>query len=262
MNLKIYQVDAFTDQVFGGNPAAVCPLETWLDEPAMQKIAMENNLSETAYFVKNGNEFDIRWFTPTAEIDLCGHATLASAFVIYEFLNYDKEKVVFNYGGGQLTVKKNGDLLEMDFPSSMPVEVAEPQGLSEAIGAKPKRILKARDYVLVYEDEETIKNMRPDFKALTKIDASTFSAFVVTAPGKNSDFVSRVFAPKIGIDEDPVTGSTHTELIPYWANTLSKTKMEALQLSKRGGRIKCELLGDRVAISGRAVTYLVGEVFF
>src|SRR5690606_14005627 len=168
MNLKIYQADAFTDKAFGGNPAAVCPLDQWLDESTMQKIAMENNLSETAFFVRNGNAFDIRWFTPTAEIDLCGHATLASAHIIYEFLHFNEDTVVFNYGGGQLRVSKKKDLLEMDFPSNPPVMVQEPVGLGEAMGIKPDKVLKARDYVLVYPDEEIIKSIQPDMKGLLK----------------------------------------------------------------------------------------------
>lgn len=257
MKIKFYQIDAFTDQVFSGNPAAVCPLDEWIDEDTMQNIAMENNLSDTAFFVKKGSEFEIRWFTPESEIDLCGHATLASAYVIFNNLSYDKDEINFKYGGGKLTVSRNNGMLEMRFPANPPVPVDTPSGLIEAIRLRPVEILKARDYILVYSNEEEIKKIQPDFRKLKTFDVT---GFVVTAPGKEVDFVSRVFSPKMGIDEDPVTGSTHTEIIPYWAGKLNKRNMTALQLSRRGGKLLCKYEDDSVRISGNAIPFLVGEI--
>lgn len=259
MKLDIYQVDAFTDKVFGGNPAAICPLEKWIDAELMQKIALENNLSETAFFVKKDDVYEIRWFTPTFEIDLCGHATLASAFVIFECLKAEKSLVKFHSPkSGALEVERNGDVLTLDFPSR-PVEACDaPDGLIEAIGKQPKEILKARDYFLVYETEQEILDIAPSFSKLLDIDAH---GFVVTAKGNSSDFVSRFFAPEVGVFEDPVTGSSHCNLIPYWAEKLGKTKLSAKQVSARGGELFCELQGDRVKIGGNAVLYLKGEIY-
>lgn len=258
MKLTIYQVDAFTKEVFKGNPAAICPLEEWLDAELMQKIALENNLSETAFFVKKDDFYEIRWFTPTYEIDLCGHATLASAYVIFEVLKLEEEVINFySHKSGKLSVEKQGDVLILDFPSR-PVQKCEiPEGLIEAIGKAPKEIFKARDYFLVYENEQEILEIDPDFTALLKIDAH---GFIVTAKGDSSDFVSRFFAPEVGVFEDPVTGSAHCNLIPFWAERLGKNELFARQISARGGELFCELHGDRVKIGGNAVLYLRGEI--
>lgn len=259
MNLTIYQVDAFTKEVFKGNPAAICPLENWLETELMQKIALENNLSETAFFVKKDDVYEIRWFTPTYEIDLCGHATLASAFVIFEILKLETDKIKFHsHKSGELLVEKNGDRLTLDFPSRPVSPVEIPEGLIEAIGKEPKEVLKARDYFLVYETEQDVLDIKPDFTKLLKIDAH---GFIVTAKGDNSDFVSRFFAPEVGVFEDPVTGSAHCNLIPFWAERLGKNEMFARQISARGGELFCELKGNRVKIGGNAVLYLKGEIY-
>ncbi len=259
MKLNIYQVDAFTKEVFKGNPAAICPLDEWLDAELMQKIALENNLSETAFFVKRDDVYEIRWFTPTFEIDLCGHATLASAFVIFEILKLETELVKFHsHKSGELTVEKQSDLLILDFPSR-PVEQCDaPNGLIEAIGREPKEILKARDYFLVYETEQEVAGIKPNFTKLLDIDAH---GFIITAKGETADFVSRFFAPEVGVFEDPVTGSAHCNLIPYWAEKLGKTELLARQISARGGEIFCELNGKRVKIGGHGVLYLKGEIY-
>ena len=259
MKLEIYQVDAFTKKIFGGNPAAICPLDEWLDTELMQKIALENNLSETAFFVKKDDVYEIRWFTPTYEIDLCGHATLASAFVIFECLKAEESLVKFHsHKSGDLAVEKNGDVLTLDFPSRPVAKCDAPEGLIEAIGKQPKEILKARDYFLVYENEQEILDIAPNFSKLLEIDAH---GFIVTAKGDSSDFVSRFFAPEVGVFEDPVTGSSHCNLIPFWAEKLGKTEMFARQISARGGGLFCELRGDRVKIGGNAVLYLKGEIY-
>ncbi len=259
MKLPIFQVDAFTKEVFRGNPAAVCPLENWLEAELMQRIALENNLSETAFFVKKDDSYEIRWFTPTFEIDLCGHATLASAFVIFECLKLETEIINFHSPkSGKLSVEKNGDLLVLDFPSRPPVACEEPLGLIEAIGKQPKEILKSRDYFLVYENEQEVLDINPNFAEILKIPTH---AVIVTAKGETCDFVSRFFAPEVGVFEDPVTGSAHCNLIPYWAEKLGKTELLARQISARGGELFCELQGDRVKIGGNAVLYLKGEIF-
>lgn len=255
--MNIYQVDAFTDHVFGGNPAAVCPLEKWLSDDMMQQIAMENNLSETAFFVKEGRQFHIRWFTPEMEIDLCGHATLASAHVIFNYLNYAGTTVEFKYGGGFLSVTQEGDLLTMDFPSVSSKETEVTEQMISAVGKKPKKAMKARDLLLLYENEQEIQEIDPDFVALAQID---HLGVIATAPGKNVDFVSRFFAPRAGINEDPVTGSAHCMLIPFWAEILGKETMWAKQLSARVGELYCRNNHDRVLISGKAVTYMIGEL--
>lgn len=259
MNLTIYQVDAFTKEVFKGNPAAICPLENWIDAELMQRIALENNLSETAFFVKNEDVYEIRWFTPTFEIDLCGHATLAAAFVIFEILKAESEIVKFHsHKSGELSVEKKGDRLILDFPSRPVSKTEIPDGLIEAIGKNPKEVFKARDYFLVYENEQEISEIEPDFTQLLKIDAH---GFIVTAKGDSADFVSRFFAPEVGVFEDPVTGSAHCNLIPFWAERLGKTELFARQISARGGELFCELQGDRVKIGGNAVLYLKGEIY-
>lgn len=259
MTIPIYQADAFTDKLFGGNPAAICPLTEWLPDDTMQQIAKENNLAETAFFVKNDNGYLLRWFTPEYEIDLCGHATLASAHILFTELAYGSDVINFDtIKAGTLTVKRDGDKYTMDFPCRQPIPIETPNGLVEALGgAEPTAILRSRDYFVVYDTEEEIIELSPDFFALSKMDTV---GIIVTAPGKNSDFVSRFFAPGAGIPEDPVTGSAHCNLIPYWAKIFGKDKLHAYQLSARKGELWCELKGDRVLMSGKAVTYLRGEI--
>lgn len=257
MKLPIYQVDAFTSKLFSGNPAAVCPLEYWLEEKVMQSIAAENNLAETAFFVKKENYFELRWFTPEAEVDLCGHATLASAFVIFNILKGEKEKIIFQTKSGKLEVTKKNDLLVMNFPSRKPVATEIPEGLVAAIGNAPKEVLQSRDLLLLYNSEDEILSLQPNFNLLNKIDCF---GYIATAKGKEVDFVSRFFAPKEGINEDPVTGSSHSTLIPFWAERLGKNELLARQISKRGGELFCKLLGDRVEIAGNAVLYLTGVI--
>jgi len=259
MQLPIYQVDAFADRVFRGNPAAVCPLETWLPDATMQAIAAENNLSETAFFVREGSDYALRWFTPAVEVDLCGHATLASGYVVMRFLEPQRESVSFRTAkAGKLTVTRRADMLVMDFPTRPAVPAAAPPGLFAALGGTPREVLRARDHLVVYGSAAEIAALAPDLAALAKVDCW---AVIVTAPGDNGvDFVSRFFAPAQGILEDPVTGSAHCTLVPYWANRLGKTEFEARQLSRRGGALSCALDGDRVSIAGKAVLYLEGRI--
>jgi PhzF family phenazine biosynthesis protein len=259
MKLSIYQIDAFTDKVFGGNPAAVVPLEKWLEKEVMQAIAAENNLSETAFFIPVGDEFEIKWFTPEIEVDLCGHATLASAYVLYEHLKYNKDEILFHSQSGILKVRKKNDLFELDFPNRKPLPVPAPPALIEGLGKRPIEVLKSRDYFAVYENEDDINSLKPDFNILSTLDAL---GIIVTSKGKTVDFVSRFFVPAAGINEDPVTGSAHSTLIPYWAEKLGKNVLHAYQLSKRKGELFCELIGDRVWIAGKAVTYMIGELRF
>lgn len=258
-SLTIYQVDAFTSKLFGGNPAAVCPLEEWLPDEKMQQLAGENNLSETAFFVKEGDGFHLRWFTPEFEIDLCGHATLASAFVLFNHLNYDAEVIKFNSKSGILKVSKKGDLIELNFPSRMPQPCEAPEALLKGVNFPPAKVLKSRDYFLVYDDETLIKQIVPDFAFLNQLDAAV--GVIVTAASREVDFVSRFFVPNSVISEDPVTGSAHCNLIPYWAKELNKTTLTAKQLSAREGQLFCEDKGDRVAIAGNAVLYSKGEYY-
>ena len=258
MKIPIFQVDAFTDKIFSGNPAAVCPLKSWLPDETMQRIAMENNLSETAFFVRQGNVYEIRWFTPAIEVDLCGHATLASAHVLFNHLNYDEEIIFLESRSGDLRVKKDDDLLVLDFPSGFYESISIPSKLTQALGREPVDAGKALDYLIaVYDDEDFIADLKPDFQLLKQLPCH---AIIVTAKGKKLDFVSRMFAPAIGIDEDPVTGSAHTILTPYWSHNLGKVRMKARQISARGGDLICKISGDRVEIGGRAVTYLTGEI--
>ena len=259
MRLPMYQVDAFTDSLFGGNPAAVCPLPAWLPDATMQAIAAENNLAETAFFVRDGNEYVLRWFTPTVEVDLCGHATLASGHVVFSFLEPQRETVGFRtLKAGTLTVSRRGDILVMDFPA-LPAEPRDPPaGLLAALGGRPREILGARDYLVVYDTAAEVAALKPDLAALGKVDC--FAA-IVTAPGEDGiDFVSRFFAPAQGVPEDPVTGSAHCTLVPYWAKRLGKIEFEARQVSRRGGALHCVLDGERVRIGGAAVTYLQGQI--
>lgn len=255
--MKIYQVDAFTDQVFGGNPAAVCPLEYWLSDEKMQQIAMENNLSETAFFVQENDFVHIRWFTPEMEIDLCGHATLAAAHVIFNHMEYKNDEIKFRYGGGILNVKENLDMLCMDFPAVISKKAETTHQIVLSLGKPPLEVFKARDLMVVFETENDILELEPDFIKMVNIE---HLGVIATAPGDNVDFVSRFFAPRAGINEDPVTGSAHCMLIPFWAGRLGKKKLEALQLSKRRGKLYCEYKGDRVEIAGRAITFLAGEI--
>lgn len=260
MTIPIYQADAFTDQLFGGNPAAICPLDEWLSDEVMQKIAVENNLAETAFFVKTKEGYKLRWFTPEYEIDLCGHATLASAHILFTELGYQDDTIHFEtVKSGTLTVKRDGDRYIMDFPSRPPIPIEEPNGLVEALGGiPPKAILRSRDFFVVYESELDVREMSPDFFALSKLDTV---GIIVTAPGDNVDFVSRFFAPGAGIPEDPVTGSAHCNLIPYWAKQLGKDQLHAYQISARKGELWCTLQDERVLMSGKAVTYLKGEIY-
>jgi predicted PhzF superfamily epimerase YddE/YHI9 len=260
MRLSIYQVDAFTEKLFGGNPAAICPLPQWLPDATMQAIAAENNLAETAFFVREGADYVLRWFTPTVEVDLCGHATLASAHVIFSALEPGRDRVGFRtLKAGTLTVEKRGDLLVMDFPARPAERVAPPPGLVAALGGQPREVWKARDHMVVYETAAEVVALKPDFVALGKIEDCW--AAMATAPGENGvDFVARFFGPRQGIDEDPATGSSHCTLVPYWANRLGKTELQARQLSRRVGAFSCALAGDRVHIAGRAVLYLEGQI--
>jgi PhzF family phenazine biosynthesis protein len=257
MKIPLFQIDAFTDTLFRGNPAAVCPLESWLDEAMLQAVAAENNLSETAFFVKQSDFYELRWFTPKTEVDLCGHATLASAYVIFNFLNPAKKDVHFQTKSGPLTVEQEGDLLAMEFPARPGLPCAASEGLIEALGVLPQECLLARDYLVVVESEGSVKSIAPDMEKVARLDCL---GVIVSAAGTRSDFVSRFFAPKVGVPEDPVTGSAHCTLIPYWADKLGKKKLHALQLSERGGELFCEHLGERVKIAGRAVTYSEGVI--
>jgi PhzF family phenazine biosynthesis protein len=260
VKVPFFQVDAFSKEKFGGNPAAVCLLESWLDAKTLQSIAAENNLSETAFLVPiSEGQYHLRWFTPAVEIDLCGHATLASAFVIFSFINSSLSSVVFKTASGLLSVSRSGELLSMDFPARKPEPTEKTPLISQALGAEPLDVLRARDLLVVFNDEATVRGMNPDFDKLTQI--RDVFAVIVTAPGEKSDFVSRFFAPNAGIPEDPVTGSAHCTLIPYWADRLNKTHLHAFQLSKRGGELFCENAGDRVRISGNAVLYAKGELY-
>ncbi len=257
MKIKIFQVDAFTSRLFSGNPAAVCPLNHWLKDDTMQAIATENNLSETAFFVKEGNSFSIRWFTPGVEVNLCGHATLASGHVLFNHLNYSGNRIEFQSKSGPLSVHNTDDLLTLDFPASPYMKIDPSSELIDALGKTPVETYRSDDYLVLLDSEEEVREIIPDFNLLTKLDAR---GIIITAPGIESDFVSRFFAPAVGINEDPVTGSAHTLLTPFWAEKLGKNKLTARQLSLRGGELYCKHLGDRVEISGRAITYLIGEI--
>ncbi|HQG30523.1 MAG TPA: PhzF family phenazine biosynthesis protein [Deltaproteobacteria bacterium] len=257
METPIYQVDAFTSTVFSGNPAAVCPLGEWLPDEVMQAIARENNLSETAFFVPEGDSYKIRWFTPEAEVDLCGHATLASAYVILKLLETSRTQVQFFSRSGLLTVSLEADLLAMNFPSQLPRPCEIPPMLVSGLGMEPSEILCSEDYFAVYESEDDIKRLEPDMNALCSIG---MRGVIVTAPGRDADFVSRFFAPRLGIPEDPVTGSAHCALIPYWSRRLDKKELHARQISRRGGELFCRDLGDRVEISGCAALYMSGTI--
>ncbi len=258
MKIPIFQIDTFTSEVFKGNPAAVCPLESWLPDDLMQNIAMENNLSETAFFVKKDEGFHIRWFTPTTEVNLCGHATLASAAVIFERFDYTLDRILFHSKSGMITVEKNKDLYRLNFPSDKVSPLSITEKLTRAIGTNPKQSFEGREYfLLIYENEQEIREINPDFKELGNY---TERGVIVSAQGSDCDFVSRFFAPAIGINEDPVTGSSHTTLIPYWSGVLKKKELTARQISSRGGELKCIMKGDRVEIEGKAIFFLEGII--
>jgi PhzF family phenazine biosynthesis protein len=260
MTIPIYQADAFTDTLFGGNPAAVCPLQEWLSDELLQQIAVENNLSETAYLLKENDDYHIRWFTPGTEVKLCGHATLASAHILFTVLGYKGDTIIFHSKSGPLKVSKraNGQLT-LDFPANTPEPVTVvPAGIFEGLGIAPAPVFKTSfDYMVVLPSQKAIEALTPDFKKLAQTPCR---GVIATAAGDEADFVSRCFYPQSGIDEDPVTGSAHTIMVPYWAKQLNKTSMKAIQLSKRRGSLDCELSGDRVLMSGCAVTYLKGVI--
>jgi len=255
MSIQQFVVDAFTAERFTGNPAAVCVLPHWPDAALLQAIAAENNLSETAFIVSAGADFDLRWFTPVTEVDLCGHATLAAAHVLFNHLDFAGSQISFNTRSGTLTVQRNGDRLAMSFPASVPQPCVPPVELVSALGGRPVAILAAEDYLVVYEDATFVQALQPDLTLLAKLDRR---GVIVSAPGTDRDFVSRFFGPRVGIDEDPVTGSAHCQLAPYWAARLGKTALQARQVSARGGDVHCVLEGDRVILSGTAVTFLQG----
>ncbi len=257
MKISIFQVDAFTDCIFGGNPAAVCPLDKWLDETVMQQIAKENNLSETAFFVKNNDAYQLRWFTPEIEVDLCGHATLATAHVLFEHLGYKKSEIQFQTKSGLLKVKKEEGRLMMDFPTDDMPKVDPPAVLFQALGIRSDHVFFTDDYMVVLDSEEEVKRLDPDFRILSEVNAR---GIIVTAPGNEVDFVSRFFAPGAGINEDPVTGSAHTKLTPYWSKRLGKDVLEARQISKRVGNLTCRNKGERTQILGKAITFMKGEI--
>jgi len=257
MKIPFYQIDAFTSSLFSGNPAGVCLLDNWLEDATMLAIAAENNLSETAFLVPSNEDYKIKWFTPKVEVDLCGHATLASAFVIFNYVDKSCDTVCFDSVSGPLTVKRETNNLSMDFPSATPSPCPIPNELVDGLLLEPEEVLLSRDYLVVYDSEEKIKSLRPNMEKLSRLDSL---GIIATAQGSQCDFVSRFFAPGVGIPEDPVTGSAHCTLVPYWANKTGKTKFHALQLSQRGGELFCEQMGDRVVIAGRAVAYLEGTI--
>jgi len=257
MRIKQYQVDAFASRVFEGNPAAVCPLRGWVKDDVLQAIAEENNLSETAFFVPTEKGFHLRWFTPVKEVDLCGHATLAAAHVIFNILGYPNQSLAFDTRSGELVVDRQGELLAMNFPAVPPRPCDPPNRLIEGLGQPPNDVLVADDYVAVFDSEAIVRRIAPDFTKLCELD---LRGVIVTAPGQGVDFVSRFFAPKYGIPEDPVTGSAHCELTPYWSSRLRKESLSARQLSKRGGEIGCQICDGRVILTGRAVTFMEAEI--
>ena len=260
MELQLFQVDAFTDQLFGGNPACVVPLTSWLSDDLLLKIACENAVAETAFFIPNGDHFHLRWFTPDIEMDLCGHATLATAHVLMKHLGHKQDEITFESRSGLLKVTKDSTHYTLNFPSRMPVKTELPELIRKGIDLQPKEVLKARDYVLVFEKEEDIKNIKLDRQILDQINLDP-GGIIITAKGNEVDFVSRFFTTQSTHFEDPVTGSAHCSLIPYWSKQSGKQELNALQLSDRVGKLKCTNAGDRVLISGQAKTYLVGKIY-
>jgi len=257
MEIPFYQVDAFARRLFTGNPAAVCPLEEWLDDATLQNIAMENNLAETAYFVRENGGYRLRWFTPEVEMDLCGHATVAAAYVLMNLLEPDLREVIFESRSGPLGVTREGEVYALDFPARPPERVQPQADLIEALGTEPDEVWQSRDLMAVFANEERVRALTPDMTKLAALDAH---AVIVTARGRDADFVSRFFAPAVGVPEDPVTGSAHCTLIPYWAGVLGKTTLVAHQVSRRGGELFCELRGDRVRIAGEARLFASGRI--
>ena len=257
MKLPLYQIDAFTSRMFGGNPAAVVLLDAWLPDEVLKAIAAENNLAETAFVVPQGEAMPLRWFTPTVEVDLCGHATLAAAHVLFRYTFPSKERLTFSTRSGTLMVTRDGDLLSMDFPSrpGKPVEITD--AVISALGVRPREVYRARDLLAIFESESQIREFQPDFERIASLDAF---AVIISAPGEAVDYVYRFFAPRQGIPEDPVTGSANCTLVPYWAARLGRSALVAKQLSARGGDLRCALRGDRVLIAGRTVEYLRGEI--
>lgn len=257
MKIKIYQVDAFADNTFEGNPAAVCPLDEWISKDLLQRIAEENNLSETAFFVAEGDGYSLRWFTPEDEVNLCGHATLAAAHVLFQHLGYAKESILFYTKSGTLEVEKSSSGYSMSFPASKPKPIDTPIELQEALGIIPTKTLTAFDYIVVLDAESQVRSLSPDFVKLQTLD---LRGVVVTSPGDEVDFVSRCFFPKLRVNEDPVTGSAHCEIAPYWAEKLGHNKLVGKQLSKRTGVVECEIIGDRVILLGNAIDYMSGMI--
>jgi len=259
MELVLYQVDAFAEKLFQGNPAAVVPLPSWLPDDMLQKIALENNLAETAFYVHEPEGYHIRWFTPTTEVDLCGHATLATAYVLMNHEGFQEDRITFKSRSGPLGVSRKGDQFALDFPADTLLEVALPDLLGKSLHLKPVRVFKGKtDYLLVFENETQIRSLHPDLSCLAGVPCR---GVIVTAPGDKTDFVSRFFAPQSGVDEDPVTGSAHTTLVPYWAGRTGKDKLSAIQCSSRSGRLDCVLHGNRVEITGKARLYLIGKIY-
>lgn len=257
MEISLYQIDAFASKLFEGNPAAVCPLDEWLPDEIMQSIAKENNLSETAFFVPKGKGFHIRWFTPASEVDLCGHATLAAAYVLFNILGYKRDKIEFDSKSGILVVRKDNEWIVMDFPAQPPVLCDIPKEIVAAFDRAPIECLKSEDYVVVFEREVDIESANPDFGQLIKLD---LRGVIITAKSSRYDFITRFFAPKYGIPEDPVTGSAYTQLAPYWASKIGSKRFRVKQVSSRGGELTCEMVDDRVLISGKAIKYLEGKI--
>jgi len=259
MKIRQYQVDAFATRAFEGNPAAVRPLERWLDDALLQAIAEENNLSETAFFVPTPKGYALRWFTPVREVDLCGHATLAAAHVLFGHLGYAGQVIRFETRSGELSVERQGGRLAMNFPATPPAPCSAYDILAQALGERPIEVLAADDYLAVFDSEASVRAVTPDLALLGRLD---LRGVIITAPGTEVDFVSRFFAPKFGIPEDPVTGSVHCALAPYWAGRLGKTSLTARQVSRRGGSLVCEINGDRVLLAGQAVTFMEAEIAF
>jgi len=258
-SIPIYQVDAFTDKLFSGNPAAVCPLTEWLSDDVMQAIAAENNLSETAFINHSTSPFTIRWFTPITEVDLCGHATLAAARIFFdEYLPKNSKELSFNSRRGLLKTYREDELIYLDFPADFPVVVEEHSLINEGLQEQPLEVLQGKDdYLAIFENEQTIRSLQPDFNVLSELESR---GLIISAPSEQVDFVSRCFFPQMGIDEDPVTGSAHTVMVPYWSERLRKSELQAIQCSSRGGLLTCQLRKDRVLIGGFTVRYLAGQI--